>query len=146
MLFDPERVSYAKLVHHFWRNHNSRAKPIFRQYASAVFCLDEEQLKQAKAEREEWQKRGQEEILTAVMPFEKFYPAADNHQKYYLQQDKKLFSSLPEHSRLSARLASKLNAVSGRAGMRNDLEQALAEFGIEQQARDTLFRRALWQE
>jgi methionine-S-sulfoxide reductase len=144
VLYDPAIISYSKLLQHFWHHHNSRAKPIFRQYASAVFCVEKEQLKLAKAEREAWQTVGEEKILTAILPATEFYAASEKHQKYYLQQDPVLLKSLPAKERLSTLLATKLNAVSGRAGSREDLEQALAEFGIDTESQGVLFSRAVW--
>ena len=146
VLFDPGKTSYQALLRHFWKNHNSRAKPIFRQYASAIFYVDEEQMSIAKFERSKWQaETGEERVLTAVLEANPFYPADESHQKYYLQQDRTLLNSLPEDpNRLETLLANKLNAVSGRAGDRASLETDLGQLGIDTKAQDLLFRRALW--
>lgn len=145
VLYDPTVTSYPELLRHFWRHHNSRAKPIFRQYASAIFCVEKAQIEVAKKEREAWQAQGEEEVLTAILPAGEFYPAAENHQKYYLQQDPVLFSGLPEKDRLHTLLAAKLNAVSGRAGDRAALERTLEELGVDDNAQQNLFARALWE-
>ena len=145
VLYDPAIISYPELLRHFWRHHNSRAKPIFRQYASAVFCVKNEQIEIAQKEREAWQGQGEEKVLTAILPAAEFYPAADNHQKYYLQQDEVLLQGLPEENRLKTTLAAKLNAVSGRAGDRETLSRELSEFGIDEAARERLFARAVWE-
>lgn len=146
VVYDPATISYEKLLSHFWKHHNARAKPIFRQYASAIFCLSDEELEKAKAERKLWQvSTGEEKILTAVLDLQKFYPAGQHHQKYYLQQDSVLADSLPSgEGRLRSLLATKLNAVAGRAGERESLEQQLKALGIDQKARELLFRRAVW--
>lgn len=145
VVYDPEKIDYAGLLRHFWTHHNARAKPIFRQYASAVFCSQKEEIVLAKTVREEWEKKGEEKVLTAVLPLKQFYPAAENHQKYYLQQDVKLMQSLPgEQNRLETVLATKLNAVSGRAGERDKLEATLTDLGINLQAQAVLFKRAIW--
>ena len=144
VLYDPAVISYQQLLQHFWRHHNSRAKPIFRQYASAVFCLRPEQIKLAKEQREAWQAKGKEKVLTAILPATEFYPASIAHQKYYLQQDPVLLQSLPEKDRLDTVLAAKLNAVSGRAGERSDLEKTMSELGIDVKSQDVLFARAVW--
>mgnify|MGYP002821414821 CR=1 FL=1 len=105
------RCRNPELLRHFWRHHNSRAKPIFRQYASAIFCVEKAQLDVAKKGREAWQAQGEEESLTAILPAREFFPAADNHQKYYLQQDsgKMLLRECVQCGGLSAGLVS-LNA------------------------------------
>ena len=71
--------------------------------------------------------------------------AAENHQKYYLQQDSALFAGLPQENRLNTLLAAKLNAVSGRAGDRAALERTLEELGVDNNGRQNLFARALWE-
>lgn len=148
VLYDPDLITYPELLRHFWRHHNARAKPIFRQYASAVFAVDESQEKAAKKERRAWQqKTGGDKLLTAVLPIQKFYPAGESHQKYYLQQDPPLLESLPDgEQKLNTLLATKLNAVAGRGGERESLEKTLAELGINPEARDLLFLRAVWEQ
>jgi methionine-S-sulfoxide reductase len=147
VIYDPLKTDYRTLLRHFWSHHNSRAKPIFRQYASAVFVTDQEQAEAAKDERKKWQeKTGDLRVLTAVRPLKRFYPAEENHQKYYLQQDTILLESLPGDgpTRLNTLLATKLNALSGRTGTRKDLSHALSELGIEAEASNLLFKRAVW--
>lgn len=144
VVYDPSQINYEELLTHFWKNHNARAKPIFRQYASAIFCEDDKDLARAKSGREKWQATtGEEKVLTAVLPLQTFYPAGETHQKYYLQQDEVLLKSLPQQD-LNTLLATKLNAVSGRAGERATLEETLGELGISKEAQGVLFRRALW--
>lgn len=146
VLYDPEVTDLSSLLSHFWKNHNARAKPIFRQYASAIFCIDEQEVQLAKEQRKKWQTSGgQEKILTAVIPLKEFYPAGEGHQKYYLQQDPKLFQSLPSsEQKLNTLLATKLNAVSGRGGERSTLESTLLDMGIGKEAQAVLFQRAVW--
>ena len=146
VVYDPSTITYPELLMHFWKHHNARAKPIFRQYASAIFCESESELELAKSQRQLWQEStGEEKVLTAILPFQKFYPAGDRHQKYYLQQDPELLKSLPESDTLLYSLfTTKLNAVAGRAGDRESLDKQLQAFGIEEKARETLFRRAVW--
>lgn len=143
--FDPELVSYRELLTYFWGHHNSRAKPIFRQYASAIFFTSKEQAEAAKAVRQGFQDKGSEDpILTAIIRLDKFYPAEQYHQKYYLQQDQALFELLPGKQKLSTRVATKLNALAGRAGERPVLSKSLSQLGIEPGQSEVLFQRAYW--
>lgn len=147
VVFDPNQITYQALLEHFWKNHNAQAKPIFRQYASAVFTQSEAQRDTAKRVRESWQHRSKEKLLTAIVPLTIFYAADQGHQKYYLQQDKNLLKSLPSSAHLlNTKLATKLNAVNGRAGERSALDKQLEALGIARRARQALFRRALWSE
>jgi len=148
ILYDPKVTNFETLIQHFWQNHNARAKPIFRQYASAIFCLDSEQSELARRTRDRWQESsGKERIQTAILPFERFYPAGEAHQKHYLQQDPKLLNGLPaDPERLQTRLATKLNSIAARSGERTELEKSLDRFGIDKRAQQALFRRASWPE
>lgn len=143
--FDPEVVSFEDLVNYFWTHHNARAKPIFRQYASAIFTTSQEQAESARRSRELRQEQGgPDPIHTAIIPLETFYPAEEYHQKYYLRQDEKLFALLPGSPRDHTRLATKLNALAGRAGERDELKQSLSELGLTPPQTEALMHRAYW--
>jgi peptide-methionine (S)-S-oxide reductase len=90
VVFDPARVSYAKLVEHFWRTIDPTTKD--RQfcdagspYRSAIYALDDAQLKTALASRAalEKSKPFKEPIVTEIAKAGAFYPAEDYHQDYY---------------------------------------------------------------
>lgn len=145
--FDPALTSFEQLLDHFWDHHNARAKPIFRQYASAIFTTSKIQTIEAKSARSQRQTEGgSDPILTAVIPLQKFYPAEAYHQKYYLQQDTELAKLLPGSDKYSTQLATKLNALAGRAGDRDLLIEALSPFGLTAPQAEALFRRACWPE
>ncbi len=85
--FDPEIVSYETLVKHFFRLHNPTQKDgqgpnIGRNYRSAIFYEDENQLQTAKKVLEEAQKNFDKPIVTELNPASKFYEAESFHQKY----------------------------------------------------------------
>ncbi len=90
IVYDPARVSYAKLVEHFWRTIDPTTKD--RQfcdagspYRSAIYALDDTQLKTALASRAalEKSKPFKEAIVTEIVAASAFYPAEDYHQDYY---------------------------------------------------------------
>jgi peptide-methionine (S)-S-oxide reductase len=90
IVFDPARVSYAKLVEHFWRTIDPTTKD--RQfcdagspYRSAIYALDDAQLKTALASRAtlEKSKPFKEPIVTEIAKAGAFYPAEEYHQDYY---------------------------------------------------------------
>ena len=90
VVFDPARVSYAKLVEHFWRTIDPTTKD--RQfcdsgspYRSAIYTLDDAQLKTALASRAalEKSKPFKDPIVTEIAPAGAFYPAEAYHQDYY---------------------------------------------------------------
>ncbi len=90
VIYDPQRVSYEKLVEHFWRTIDPTTKD--RQfcdagspYRTAIFTVDDSQLRAALASRETLKqtKPFKEEIVTEIVPATMFYPAEDYHQDYY---------------------------------------------------------------
>lgn len=90
VVFDPQRVSYEKLVEHFWRTIDPTTKD--RQfcdagspYRTAIFTVDDSQLRAALASREALKKNKpfKEEIVTEIVPASTFYPAEEYHQDYY---------------------------------------------------------------
>jgi peptide-methionine (S)-S-oxide reductase len=90
--YDPEIVSYEKLLHVFWRNIDPfQADGQFCDrgslYRSAIFVHDEKQRAKALASRDGIAALGLEDrpIDTRIMDFEAFYPAEEYHQGYYLK-------------------------------------------------------------
>ncbi len=90
IVFDPKRVSYEKLLEHYWRTIDPTTKD--RQfcdagspYRSAIFTHDPAQLAAAKASLAalEKSKPFKEPIVTEIVGATAFYPAEAYHQDYY---------------------------------------------------------------
>jgi peptide-methionine (S)-S-oxide reductase len=90
IVYDPAKVSYEKLVEHFWRTIDPTTKD--RQfcdagspYRSAIFAQDAAQLQIANASRQALEKTKpfKEPIVTEVLMGGPFYPAEAYHQDYY---------------------------------------------------------------
>jgi len=90
IVFDPKKVSYEKLVEHFWRTIDPTTKD--RQfcdagspYRTAIFAQDAAQLKAAQASKAALDKSKpfKEPIVTEVLQGGPFYAAEDYHQDYY---------------------------------------------------------------
>jgi len=88
--FDPQLVSYAQLLHVFWRQINptdAGGQFVDRgaHYRSAIFYLDEQQRLEAEKSREELAASGvfDKSIVTEILPAAPFYPAEEYHQDYY---------------------------------------------------------------
>jgi peptide-methionine (S)-S-oxide reductase len=88
--FDPEKVSYGKLLDAFFELHDpttlNRQGPDWgTQYRSAIFYHSPEQEAEAKAKIEALSIEGRFEpkkIVTHVVPAETFWRAEDYHQRY----------------------------------------------------------------
>ncbi len=88
--YDPEKISYEKLLQHFWRSVDPTdpgGQFVDRgpQYRSAIFCHDTEQRRLAEASKKQLEASGRfdKPIVTAIRPLTSFYPAENYHQNYY---------------------------------------------------------------
>jgi peptide-methionine (S)-S-oxide reductase len=88
--FDPARVSYAQLVEYFWRTIDPTVRDrqfcdVGSPYRTAIFALDEEQLRIARASLAALEKSRpfKDPVVTPVLPAVPFYVAEDYHQEYY---------------------------------------------------------------
>lgn len=88
IVFDPAKVSYQKLLEHFWRTHdpfNGEGQFCDRgaHYRPGIFYLDDAQKQAALASREATQKLFDRKIVTEITAATRFWPAEDYHQDYY---------------------------------------------------------------
>jgi peptide-methionine (S)-S-oxide reductase len=86
--FDPQKVSYAKLLDYFWDAHdpttlNRQGADEGTQYRSIILYSSEAQKEAAEKSKTEAQKRFKSPIVTQIVPLKKFYKAEDYHQDYY---------------------------------------------------------------
>jgi len=89
VVYDPSRISYRELLDAFFKMHNptqlNRQGPdVGSQYRSGIWCVNDEQKKQAEQYIAELEKSGRYdgEIVTEVEKARQFYPAEDYHQDY----------------------------------------------------------------
>jgi peptide-methionine (S)-S-oxide reductase len=90
IVFDPGKVSYEKLVEHFWRTIDPTTKDAQfcdhgSPYRTAIYANDAEQLKIAQASLEALKKNKpfKAPIVTEITSAGPFYKAEDYHQDYY---------------------------------------------------------------
>ncbi len=88
--FDPEKVSYQKLLELFFENHDpttmDRQGPdIGSQYRSAIFYHSPQQKQQAEQEKQRRNDSGDYigPIVTQIVPAATFYSAEEYHQHYF---------------------------------------------------------------
>jgi len=86
--FDPDVVSYDKLLEVFWAMHDptqvDRQGPdVGSQYRSVIFAHSPGQRAAAEASKAAAQERFPRPIATEIEDFAAFYPAEDYHQWYY---------------------------------------------------------------
>lgn len=90
VLYDPAKVSYAKLLDAFWRNvdpvtPNAQFCDHGSQYRSVIFYQTDEQKGLAEESKRtiEQSKRFTQPIVTELAMASQFYPAEDYHQDFY---------------------------------------------------------------
>ena len=89
--FDPQKISYQKLLHYFWDAHdpttlNRQGADSGTQYRSVIFYSSEAQKLAAEKSKLEAQPNFKSPIVTEIVPLKKFYKAEEDHQDYYNQK------------------------------------------------------------
>jgi peptide-methionine (S)-S-oxide reductase len=91
--FDPERLTYERLLEVFWGVHDpttpDRQGPdVGSQYRSAIFTHGPEQEAAAQASKARLMAEGRfrNAIVTEILPATEFYTAEDYHQQYFEKQ------------------------------------------------------------
>jgi peptide-methionine (S)-S-oxide reductase len=85
--YDPEQVSYERLLGVFWRKHdptqlNRQGWDIGDNYRSVIFFHDDEQKEAALRSKADEQANWRAPIVTQLEPAQTFYEAEDYHQQY----------------------------------------------------------------
>ncbi|AZZ35684.1 peptide-methionine (S)-S-oxide reductase [Bdellovibrio sp. qaytius] len=87
--FDPDKISYADLIHKFYKLHdpttkNQQGNDIGTQYRSAIFYVSEAQKATAEAITKEVEASGvwKKPIATEITLLKKFWSAEEYHQDY----------------------------------------------------------------
>ena len=90
VVYDPRRISYAKLLEIFWHNIDpTQGDGQFcdrgNQYRSAVFVRspEERRLAQTTMRAAQAEIRIRKVFATRILPFQAFWPAEEYHQDYY---------------------------------------------------------------
>ena len=86
--FDPEQISYEKLLERFWTMHNpttlNRQGPDHgSQYRSGIYTYTPAQALAAEGSKEQWQSKFPRPIVTEILPAPQFYRAEEYHQRYF---------------------------------------------------------------
>lgn len=94
--YDPDLVSYERLLDIYWRNIDPTAKDRQfydhgTQYRTVIFYHDENQKAAAEASKQKLAESGKfkKPIVVDIQPASVFYPAEEYHQKYYKKNAQK---------------------------------------------------------
>ena len=88
IVFDPKKISYAKLLETFWKMHdpttlNRQGNDEGTQYRSAIFYHSDAQRETAEKSKAEAQAHFKKPIVTEITKAGDFYAAENYHQDYY---------------------------------------------------------------
>jgi peptide-methionine (S)-S-oxide reductase len=88
IVYDPRKVTYARLLEVFWRNidpltANAQFCDAGNQYRAGIFVHDATQRKLAEASKDAVAQRLRKPIVTEITAASQFWPAEEYHQDYY---------------------------------------------------------------
>jgi peptide-methionine (S)-S-oxide reductase len=87
--YDPQQISYAKLLDYFWRSIDPTVKDkqfcdSGSQYRSGIYYQNDAEEGLARTSKSALEKSGQfDKIYTEIKAASTFYPAEEYHQNYY---------------------------------------------------------------
>jgi methionine-S-sulfoxide reductase len=84
--FDPEVISYERLLQIFWSAHDPCSGGFGTQYKAILFYHNDAQKKAAEKSRDSLKGK----VVTELRAAPKFWPAEDYHQKYSLRNTRAL--------------------------------------------------------
>lgn len=92
--YDPAKVSYEKLLDHFWRNVDPFAKDrqfcdSGKQYRSAIFYRNDNEKRLAEESKKVVEAKFSKTVETEIVPAATFTVAEDYHQDFYLKNPTK---------------------------------------------------------
>ena len=143
--YDPTRVSYQNLLDIFWANHSPWDRSFSRQYASFIFCHNEEQRKAALASRDKIVEMSRKPVYTEIVPASTFYPAEAYHQKYALRSQmdlmKEFRSMYPADIEfVASTAAARVNGYVSGEGTLAELEAEIDSLGLAETGRRMLLK------
>ena len=144
--FDPTRITYEQLLDVFWKTHNPCARAYSRQYMSAIWTQNAEQMRLAIESKAREEKRRGSTITTEISPLREFTLAEDYHQKYELRSDNELMKGFvavySDSEFVNSTAAMRLNAALGGNLGGEILRAEIDGYGLSPKSRERLLRTA----
>jgi peptide-methionine (S)-S-oxide reductase len=111
--FDPEKISYERLLEIFWQAHdpttlNRQGADAGTQYRSIILHHNAAQKEAAEKSKQTAQWQFTEPIVTQIAPLTKFFPAEDYHQDYFRRNPQAPYCAVvirPKLEKLKPKLA-----------------------------------------
>jgi peptide-methionine (S)-S-oxide reductase len=146
--YDPERISYQKLLDVFFASHDASHRSYRRQYASAIFYHNDKQKRLAEKALKRMENVSKTRIYTQLLPYTGFTRAEDYHQKYFLRNqadlEKRFETIYPDPVRFADSTAvARVNAYLGGYGSREQFEREAPDLGLNETEIRAL-RKLIW--
>jgi len=143
--FDPEKITYNKLLDILWDSHTYTRQKTSTQYKNAVFFHNETQRQQAADSKKALEQRTGRTVQTDILPVKSFTPAEDYHQKYLLKHSglKSFVNRFHEHgiNLVNSTAAARLNGYAGGNGTREQLLREIHLLGLDDSEKKVLEKR-----
>jgi methionine-S-sulfoxide reductase len=141
--FDPQRITYNKLLDIFWQSHKPTERSWSRQYMNAVFFHDDRQQQLARDAKAAVEKKIGQRVKTEVVPLRTFTMAEDYHQKYIIKQHYDLKAEMsriyPLHRDfVDSTAVARLNGYASGHGSKNQFENEIDRLGLSAEGQKTL--------
>jgi peptide-methionine (S)-S-oxide reductase len=137
--FDPERITYERLLGIFWGSHDPTSRSWSRQYKAVIFYHDEEQRNLAVATRDRLAERIGARIHTEILPYEGFYLAEPYHQKYRLRSVRDIMAEFSamypvDDDIVNSTAAARVNGYVGGYGSLEVVKSEIGKLGLSPDA------------
>ena len=141
--FDPNEISYHKLLEKFFQWHNAFRKPYARQYMSAILLHNQEQRQAVEMILPQIEDK-KRKVRSEIADYHGFTWAEDYHQKYYLRRSREVVRELKQRypsleELVNSTAAARANAA--LAGFWSPTPEALIELGFSSQVSNVLLNR-----
>jgi peptide-methionine (S)-S-oxide reductase len=145
--YDPQKISYGRLLEIFWAGHDARREAWSRQYMSAIFYDSPAQKEAAEKSLAQETARGGGKVYTRILALDRFFRAEDYHQKYYLRQNATLlrdFKAIYPDARefTDSTAAARVNGYLGGHAPINEVRRRVDDLGLSPEGRLLLLEAA----
>ena len=140
--YDPEIISYEKLLEIFFDSHNPYTRAYSKQYASLILYQNQKQQETALKLKDKMESESGNKIETVIKELNKFYVAEDYHQKFRLQQQKSFknhyLSKMSMEEFINSPAVTKVNGYITGKGLRDNIIKNIGRLGLTENLQEKL--------
>jgi peptide-methionine (S)-S-oxide reductase len=137
--YDPDQISYEKLLALFWKGHDPTERSWSKQYMAVLFFHNDNQKRLAVITRDRLAAQKGQKIYTQIFPASEFTLAETYHQKHALRGHRRLmevFNTLYGDKKdfVNSIAAARTNGFAGGYGTVASLERELTRLALSPEA------------